>query len=150
MTAILTWGVVLIGFLMTFLILLQEGKGGGLAGLGGTKAAGVEGVTNPIRRATAYMAALFFLLAIVLGIMEKPKESIGLAPTSSMTPSTAPKKDAGATKSSDAKPADSKGAAKPDAPKTDAAKTETAPASTEKTAEQPKSDEKKTTAPETK
>lgn len=63
------------GVLMTFLIMLQEGKGGGLAALGGTKAAGVEGVTNPIRRATAYLAALFFILAIALGIVNRPERS---------------------------------------------------------------------------
>ena len=75
---ILTGLFVFIGMIMTFFILLQEGKGGGLAALGGTKAAGVEGVTNPIRRATAYLAGLFFILAIILGVMHKPKESIGL------------------------------------------------------------------------
>ncbi len=52
---------------MTFLILLQEGSGGGLAALGGTRASGVEGVTNPVRRATGYLAAVWFILAIVLG-----------------------------------------------------------------------------------
>jgi len=57
---------------MTFLILLQEGKGGGLAALGGTKAAGVEGVTNPVRRATAYLAVVFFIMLVALGIMHKP------------------------------------------------------------------------------
>jgi len=64
---VVKWAFILVGVLMTILILLQEGKGGGLAGLGGTKAAGVEGVSNPVRRATAYMAGLWFLLAIVLG-----------------------------------------------------------------------------------
>ncbi|HLX60349.1 MAG TPA: preprotein translocase subunit SecG [Planctomycetota bacterium] len=72
---ILTVILVITGGLMTFLIMLQEGKGGGLAALGGTKAAGIEGVTNPIRRATGYMAALFFLLAIVLGVVNRPTAS---------------------------------------------------------------------------
>ena len=62
----------LVALIMTFFILLQEGKGGGLAGLGGTKAAGVEGVTNPIRRATAVLSIIFFLLAILLGVMGRP------------------------------------------------------------------------------
>lgn len=62
----------LVALVMTFFILLQEGKGGGLAGLGGTKAAGVEGVTNPIRRATAVLSIIFFLLAILLGVMARP------------------------------------------------------------------------------
>jgi protein translocase SecG subunit len=62
---------VVVAILMTFFILLQEGKGGGLAGLGGTRAAGVEGVTNPIRRATAVLAGLFFLLAILIGWLSR-------------------------------------------------------------------------------
>ena len=72
---------VLIALVMTFFILLQEGKGGGLAGLGGTKAAGVEGVTNPIRRATAILAIIFFVLAVLIGILARgsaPQSSEGL------------------------------------------------------------------------
>src|SRR5437868_15165457 len=72
---ILTVILVAVGGFMTFLIMLQEGKGGGLAALGGTKAAGIEGVTNPIRRATGYMAGLFFILAIVLGIINRPTKT---------------------------------------------------------------------------
>jgi protein translocase SecG subunit len=74
--AILSVLAILTAILMTFFILLQEGKGGGLAALGGTKAAGVEGVTNPIRRATGYLAAMFFVMIIILGIMHKPTQSI--------------------------------------------------------------------------
>ena len=74
-TGVLTGVLVLIGAFMTFLIMLQEGKGGGLTALGGTKAAGIEGVTNPIRRATGYMAGLFFLLAIALAIVNRPSKS---------------------------------------------------------------------------
>ena len=74
-STLLTVLFILIAVVMTFFILLQEGKGGGLAGLGGTKAAGVEGVTNPIRRATAWLAGIFFLLAIILGVMNRPKET---------------------------------------------------------------------------
>src|SRR5437762_902609 len=74
---VLTVVLVVLGGLMTFLIMLQEGKGGGLAALGGTKAAGIEGVTNPIRRATAYLAGIFFLLAIVLGVRHRPEQSVG-------------------------------------------------------------------------
>jgi len=64
---------ILVAAIMTFFILLQEGKGGGLAGLGGTKAAGVEGVTNPIRRATAVLSIIFFSMAILLGILARPE-----------------------------------------------------------------------------
>ena len=74
-TGVLTGVLVLVGAFMTFLIMLQEGKGGGLTALGGTKAAGIEGVTNPIRRATAYMAGLFFLLAIALAMINRPSKS---------------------------------------------------------------------------
>jgi len=76
----LTGLFVLTGAFMTFFILLQEGKGGGLTALGGTKAAGVEGVTNPIRRATVYMAALFFVLAIILGRMHRPQAAFTIGP----------------------------------------------------------------------
>jgi len=62
---------VIVAVFMVFFILLQEGKGGGLAGLGGTKAAGVEGVTNPIRRATAVLAVIFFLLAVLIGFLSR-------------------------------------------------------------------------------
>jgi protein translocase SecG subunit len=63
---------VIVAVLMTFLILLQEGKGGGLASLGGTKAAAVEGVTNPIRRATGWLAGMFFVLAIFMALLHRP------------------------------------------------------------------------------
>ena len=53
----------IVTLLMIFAILLQEGKGGGLAALGGTRAEGVVGATNPIRRLTVVLAILFFLLA---------------------------------------------------------------------------------------
>jgi len=83
----LTGLFVLTGAVMTFFILLQEGKGGGLTALGGTKAAGVEGVTNPIRRATVYMAIVFFTLAVILGVIHRPRESIkiGAAPATTTT-----------------------------------------------------------------
>ena len=75
MATILTVILAAISVLMVFLIMLQEGKGGGMAALGGTKAAAIEGVTNPIRRATAYMAIIFFLLAVTLGLYNRPKAS---------------------------------------------------------------------------
>lgn len=164
---ILTGMFVLIGMIMTFFILLQEGKGGGLAALGGTKAAGVEGVTNPIRRATAYLAGLFFILAIILGIMHKPTQSIsigseppppaaesagaGAGAMKATPPAAAPKaievkaadvaKPAEILKTDAAKPAD---ASKTDAKPADSAKTEVKPAEKPadavKPAEAPKTD----------
>ena len=62
-----------VSVLMTFFILLQEGKGGGLTALGGTRAAGVEGVTNPIRRATAVLAVIWFLCAGALAVASRGK-----------------------------------------------------------------------------
>jgi len=51
---------------MTALILLQGGKGDGLESLRGTKAELIDGVTNPLRKYTAYFAAAFFVLVIIL------------------------------------------------------------------------------------
>ena len=73
---VLNGAFVVVALLMTFLILLQEGKGGGLAALGGTKAASVEGVTNPIRRATGYLAGIFFLLAVMMAASAKKTASV--------------------------------------------------------------------------
>ena len=87
---ILTGMVVLVAILMTGFILLQEGKGGGLTALGGTKAAGVEGVTNPIRRATGWLAGIMFVLLIVLGIMHKPAPTTSLGEDKSAAIETAP------------------------------------------------------------
>jgi protein translocase SecG subunit len=88
-SSVLTWLFVLVSLLMTFLILLQEGKGGGLTALGGTKAAGVEGVTNPIRRATGYLAGLFFILAITIGVWHRPTKSSFEAENTAETPPAA-------------------------------------------------------------
>ena len=71
MDLILTSILCFVAMMMTVLILMQDGKGGGLAALGGTKADGIDGVTNPIRRATAFLAGIFFVLAIVLGILHR-------------------------------------------------------------------------------
>lgn len=54
------------GIFMTLAILLQEGKGGGLAGLGGAHAEATFGATNPLRRFTAIMAVIFLFLASFL------------------------------------------------------------------------------------
>jgi len=52
--------------LMVGAILLQEGKGGGLSALGGTPAESAFGASNPIRRMTVVLAAVFFLIAVFL------------------------------------------------------------------------------------
>ena len=51
---------------MTALILLQGSKSEGLEAFRGTKAELIEGVSNPLRKYTAYFAAIFFVLAIIL------------------------------------------------------------------------------------
>ena len=53
----------LVSLLMLGAVLLQESKGGGLAALGGTRAESAFGASNPLRRFTAVLAVLFFLLA---------------------------------------------------------------------------------------
>ncbi|MCZ7649375.1 MAG: preprotein translocase subunit SecG [Planctomycetota bacterium] len=159
---ILNAAFILTGLLMTFLILLQEGKGGGLAGLGGTKAAGVEGVTNPIRRATAWLSAVWFLLAIMLGMLslraertdreglfdnatalestEKDKQEESAGPAEAEPPPA--KTEAPAAKTGEAKTEPAGEAKTPEAkteePKTEAAKTpetKTAAPAEEKTGE---------------
>jgi preprotein translocase subunit SecG len=144
---------VLVALIMTFFILLQEGKGGGLAALGGTKAASVEGVTNPIRRATAVLAVVFFVLAILIGVASRgpSKESTsGIfdaaqqptpeapAPGPGMAPVVAPAGEKAAPKPDEPKAVEpgketkaepgakteTKAEAKPDAAKAEPAKTE--------------------------
>lgn len=141
---VLTVLVVLTGVLMTFLILLQEGKGGGLAALGGTKAAGVEGVTNPVRRATAYMAVIFFILLVALGIMNKPTASF--VKFGATTAGAGAKKEE--TKAPEAPKAETPAAPAPAAPATpaEAPKAE-APKADAPKAEAPKADAPKTDAP---
>ena len=158
---IITVLFVIVALLMTFLILLQEGKGGGLASLGGTKAAGVEGVTNPIRRATGWLAGIFFVLAILLGALNKPKKQEFVGEQAK----AAEKKDEKKEETKDAAPG--MGAVKPpETPKTEAPPVEKGvekpaetkagdakPAETKteepKKAEEPKADPAKTEAPKT-
>ena len=55
----------LVSFLIVGLVLLQEGKGGGLTGMS-TGMDGVMGAKNPLRRLTAYLFAFFVLMAITI------------------------------------------------------------------------------------
>lgn len=52
-----------VSFLIVGLVLLQEGKGGGLTGMS-TGMDGVMGAKNPLRRMTAWLFVFFVLLAI--------------------------------------------------------------------------------------
>ena len=65
----------LVALLMVGAVLLQESKGGGLAALGGTRAESAFGASNPLRRLTAGLAVVFFILASLL--------ALGLAPAKS-------------------------------------------------------------------
>ncbi len=51
------------GILMVGAVMLQEGKGGGLAALGGTRAETAFGSSNPVRRLTVVLAVVFFVIA---------------------------------------------------------------------------------------
>ena len=61
--------------IMTFFILLQEGKGGGLTAMTGTKGGNIEGVTNPVRRATVFISAIWMVCAIVLAMLARGERS---------------------------------------------------------------------------
>lgn len=52
-----------VSFLIVGLVLLQEGKGGGLTGMS-TGMDGVMGAKNPLRRMTAWLFVFFVLLTI--------------------------------------------------------------------------------------
>ncbi len=54
-----------VSFLIVGLVLLQEGKGGGLTGMS-TGMDGVMGAKNPLRRMTAYLFVFFVLMAITI------------------------------------------------------------------------------------
>ena len=63
--------LLIVAGLMVFLIMLQEGKSGGLAALGGTSASATMGVSNPLRRGTAYLAIILFILSVIINIAGK-------------------------------------------------------------------------------
>jgi preprotein translocase subunit SecG len=68
--------LILVSVLLCLLILFQESKGGGLAGaLGGygMKSAFGAKTAQKLTKFTAYVAAAFFILVLVLGIFNKPK-----------------------------------------------------------------------------
>jgi preprotein translocase subunit SecG len=68
--------VVLVGLFATLAILIQSGKGGGLAaslgGLGGESLLGVRSAT-PIAKATYVMLALFLFICMLTAVMGSPK-----------------------------------------------------------------------------
>lgn len=56
-----------VSFLIVALVLLQEGKGGGLTGMSAGMD-GVMGAKNPLRRMTAYLFVIFILMAISINV----------------------------------------------------------------------------------
>ena len=54
--------------LISFAILLQEGKGGGLSALAGGSSQQVIGTSNPLRRFTVVLAIAFIGLALILAL----------------------------------------------------------------------------------
>jgi preprotein translocase subunit SecG len=75
-------------FCIIGLILLQEGKGGGIAAMGGSGMDGVMGVRNPLRRWTAYFAVAFLLLALGINgyIAHKGRQIVPDAPEAPALP----------------------------------------------------------------
>ena len=93
---------VLIALMMIGAILLQEGKGGGLAALGGTQAEQAFGASNPVRRMTVVLAVLFFLLCGFIALVEMPPSLEGVADEQAESQaSTEPASDDAAPKSDD-------------------------------------------------
>ena len=67
------------GILMVGAVLLQEGKGGGLAALGGTRAETAFGSSNPVRRLTVVLAIIFFILVAGLSYYQGSGRMIGIS-----------------------------------------------------------------------
>ncbi|HOX08277.1 MAG TPA: preprotein translocase subunit SecG [Planctomycetota bacterium] len=65
----------IVSLLMIVAILLQEGKGGGLAALGGTRAESAFGASNPLRKMTAILSVIFLVLAGGLSLALRPEEA---------------------------------------------------------------------------
>lgn len=66
---IITFLYIVISFLLIFIILLQAGRGGGIAAaFGGATVENIFGPTkwNVLTRATIILGALFFILSIIL------------------------------------------------------------------------------------
>ncbi len=66
----------LVSILMTFVILIQSSKGGGLAGtFGGTNAMGTvfggKGAGTFLTKVTAVLAGLFLLIALIMGMITR-------------------------------------------------------------------------------
>ncbi|HSM04577.1 MAG TPA: preprotein translocase subunit SecG [Longimicrobiales bacterium] len=89
MFGILLFVLILDGLFLSVIILLQSGKGGGLAAMGGSGTAPTDGIlggrqaTNLLTRATWTSGTVFMVLALVLSIMSSRASS---APSSVIRP----------------------------------------------------------------
>ncbi|MBL7224127.1 MAG: preprotein translocase subunit SecG [Candidatus Brocadiae bacterium] len=75
----LLW-IVFVGdaLLLVLIVLLQSGRGGGLSGMlgGGAAAESALGPKSGLSRITGWMAGIFFLLAIVIGRMNREESAM--------------------------------------------------------------------------
>ncbi|MBN1465448.1 preprotein translocase subunit SecG [candidate division KSB1 bacterium] len=77
MYAILIGIFVIVAFLLVFVILVQSGKGGGLAGIAGggmNQLFGGQGSAPFLTRATAILATAFMVIALILGMITRGTE----------------------------------------------------------------------------
>ena len=65
--AVLSMVMVLCSLNLIFFILVQDGKSGDL--VVDTQGVHIEGVTNPVRRATGFIAAIWLVSAIMLAVL---------------------------------------------------------------------------------
>lgn len=79
----------LLAFLLICAILLQEGKGGGLAAMSGAVTDSVMGAKNPMRRLTVYLFVFFIVVVLALNYSINQENSGDIAP-GLVQPVTAP------------------------------------------------------------
>ena len=101
---LLTVIFVIVAFFLIFVILIQSGKGGGLAGIAGggmNSLFGGQGSAPLLTKATTILATVFMLIALVLGmltrgtvdentIMQKERERRMASPARSLPEVAAP------------------------------------------------------------
>jgi len=69
-----------VAFLVIGMILLQEGKGGGIAAMGGAAMDNMVGGRNPLRKMTAYFLVAFVVLVLVINYSIKQRGKQSAAP----------------------------------------------------------------------
>ena len=123
----LLW-IILIGdaLLLVMIVLLQSGRGGGLSGMlgGGGAAESALGPKSGLPKITGAMAAIFFVSAILMGILSRDDSAFKAEETEGTTPTTATSAEPGAKPSTASDAERPSTAAAPDKPTTaaDAAK----------------------------